>query len=310
MIKVESVATISNLADSFSGLWQSAERACEGLPLTRSLTHNLIVVTSASQADATDRLLKGLLDRHPCRAFVVVIHEGPCDLEAQLSGLIRTQGKVRALVLERLSLHSDWEHFRKLANLIRPLLVNDIHSSLFWANELPQDLAKIADLGSLVERTIVDSTLLTHDDRRSLELLSDSAPLDLAWLRTGPWRRTLAEAFEHFEWQPEQAETQIKLVHGKSFGSLAASRCLGGWLSARLNAQAQLVEEEGEGPGGEPWQLELIHGPSHVQIRHLQHEPRLIATVTLEDHCLLPAYTQATRGDRSRLLAAALGRSW
>ena len=310
MIEVQSAAAISNLTESFSGLWREAESACDGLALTRSLTHNLIVVIDAAQAEATDELLEGLLDRHPCRAFVVVIHPGERKLKAELSGLIRTQRKNRTLVLERLALHTDWDHFRKLANLIRPHLVNDIHSSLFWGRQLPQDLSKIGELSSLAERTIVDSTLFLSDDWRSLEKLPGSNTLDLAWLRTGPWRRALAEAFERFEWQPEQAKTHISLVHGADFGSLGAGRCLQAWLIKHLDAEVQLTEEQGDGPASEPWLLDLKHGPNHVQIRHLQHEPRLVANITLKDHCLLPTYTQASRGDRSRLLAAALGHAW
>lgn len=310
MITVDAEGAISNLPESFGRLWESAEDACEGLPLSRSLTHNLIVVTNPERAGATHKLIDGLLNRHPCRALVVVIDPDECELTAQLTGLIRTQRKVRALVLEKLTIEAGWGDFPKLANLIRPLLVNDIGSSLFWAAQLPESLDQISALAALVDRTIVDSTLFAGDNWRSLGKIQDCEPLDLAWLRIGPWRRALAETFEHFEWQPEQPETDITLVHGMAFGSLGASRCLAAWLTEQLSATVRLVEEEGDGPDNEPWLLDLEHGPSHVQIRHLRTESRLLATITLKDRCLLPTYTQATRGSRSQLLAAALDLSW
>lgn len=310
MITVETDVAISDLIGSLNRLWEVAEDACEGITLTRSLTQNLILVTDSERLETMHELIDGLLDRHPCRAVIIVMHTEPCELKAKLSAQIRDRRRVRAMVLERLTIETDWEHFPKLPNLIRPLLVNDIATSLFWATKMPKSLGRIGAIASLVDHTIVDSTLFDGDDWRGLEQLSNHSPLDLAWLRVSPWRRTLAEAFEHFEWEAEDPETRITLVHGPSFGSLGASRCLESWLIEHLDAKVTLVREEGEGPPGEPWRLELQYGPIEVKVRHMLTEPRLQATVSLKEYCLLPTYTQATRGDRSQLLAAALDLAW
>ncbi len=306
MITVQANATIGNLIGSFGQLWETAEAACEGLVLTRSLTQNLLVVTDAEQAAAMHALVDDLLDRHPCRAIVVVVHAGECEVGGKLCGQIRKQRRTRAMVLEKLTLDTDWDHFPKLPNLIRPLLVNDITTSLFWATHLPTSLGRLTAIASMVDHTVVDSTLFNGDDWRSLEQIETHAPFDLAWLRLGPWRRTLAEAFEHFHWQADDPKTTITVEHGPHFGSLSASRCLQDWLVEHLGAVVQLDAKPGDGPTGEPWRLDLRYGPIHVQVRHLHAEPRLQAIVTLQDHCLLPTYCQATRGDRAQLLAAAL----
>lgn len=310
MIGVEADVVISDLAGSFSQLWESAEQACKDLHLTRSLTQNLILVTTPEQVHLSEEVIEDLLERHPCRAIVVILHSTPCPLKAELSGLIRDQRKTRTLVLEKLILETDWDHFRKLPNLIRPLLVSDIATSLFWATKLPNDPRTLSSIASLADHTIVDSTLFGKGDWQRLEQIHDHSPLDLAWLRVSPWRRTLAEAFEHFEWDPKKHETQITLEHGAGFGSHSASRCLAGWLTKRLKTNVQLQQRQGNGPGGEPWLLDLKHGPVHVRIQHLKSEPRLQAIITLEDHCLLPTYTQVTGSGRPQLLASAIDLAW
>lgn len=310
MIGVEADVVISDLTGSFSRLWESAEQACEGLHLTRSLTQNLILVTTPEQSSLSQELIGDLLDRHPCRAIVVIIHTNSCPLKATLSGLIRDQRKTRTLVLEKLVLETDWGHFRKLPNLIRPLLVSDIATSLFWAAKLPDDPQTLSAIASLGDHTIVDSTLFGKGDWQRLEQIHDHSPLDLAWLRVSPWRRTLAEAFEHFEWNPKKCETQVTLEHGPGFGSHSACRCLASWLTKRLQANVQLQRRQGGGPDGEPWLLDLKHGPIHVQIRHLKSEPRLQTNITLQNHCLLPTYTQVTGSSRPQLLASAIDLAW
>ena len=100
------------------------------------------------------------------------------------------------------------------------------------------------------------------------------------------------------------------IEHGPTYGSLGASRGLEHWLVQKLDAEVRLVEREGEGPRGQPWQLELTHGQVHILIRHLLEEPQLHVTVTLDDRCLLPHCVQASRGTRAGLLAAAMDVAW
>ena len=298
---------IGNLTRSLRELWEKAENADPEAGLARSLTQNLIVVTDEEHAEEMRATVDCILTRHPCRAIIVVlVEENFTDLRGELVAGMRMQGRCRALVLERLTITSDWSHYRKLPNLIRPLLVNDIPTCLFWAAQLPESHGHISAMASMADRTVVDSMLFRGDDWRGLAQLVDPNPFDLSWLRLTPWRRLLAEAFEHFEWEEFEPATTVVLEHGPTYGSLGAARCLEHWLTCKLDADVRLVKLPGNGPEGEPWRLDLTHGEIHIQIRHLMTEPRLRIELTLGNRCLLPNHTMASRGERADLLGAAI----
>ena len=130
-------------------------------------------------------------------------------------------------------------------------------------------------------------------------------PLDLAWLRLRSWRRALAEALEHFEWDPA-TPTRVTITHGGKHGARATVHKLSDWLKDRLEAEVTLCTDPDAQLTCEPTSLALQHGSAHVQITHLPDEPRLEVRVTLEDSCLLPFHVLASRGHRGDLLAAAV----
>lgn len=311
MKTVRVAANPRDLTRSFYELWEQAEEAHPGL--TRALTQNLVVVTDTGHHEELEEVISGFLARHPCRAFLLTLEEGKPGLSVTLCAGIGDRGKDRLMMLEKLALTGGWQQYPRLPNLIRPLLVNDIPTSLFWATVLPDDLGRIATMARLADRTIVDSTLFHGDDWRRLAELAahrdvERRLVDLAWLRLSPWRRSLAEAFEHFDWRPTKPPTEVLIHHGTSYGSLGAARCLAHWIERKLGASIQLLPAPGRrGPANEPWHLDLRHGQVHVSIRHRVDEPRLEIGVTLmDDHCLLPCFAAASRGRRADLLAAAV----
>ncbi|MCA8955262.1 MAG: glucose-6-phosphate dehydrogenase assembly protein OpcA [Planctomycetes bacterium] len=306
MTTVHATADIADLPGSLRRLWRDAAAAEQGCNLSRALTLNLVVVTDERSEAATAAMLEALPDRHPCRAIQISLEESAGILEVDLVGRIRAHGQGRVMAMERLHLRADPEQFAKLPNLVRPILVNDIPTCLFWATELPHSLGRIAALASMADRTIVDSALFTGDDWRSLRQIAHHAPFDLAWLRVAPWRRVLAEAFEHFAWEPEEPPTSVRIEHSAAMGSLGAARCLEHWLVQKLGADVRLARVAGDAPCTEPVRLELRHGPVHIVIQHLTEQALLRTDVTLESHCLLPAHTPTSRGSRAELLAAAV----
>ena len=305
MNTVEVEPRLEELPRSLAELWEKAEALDHDRALSRSLTLNFLVVTDKDHKEEMNEIVEQLPTRHPCRAVLVVVDESVDDMQGELTATVREQGRCRAMVLEKLVLTGDWSQYRRLPSLIRPLLVNDIPTQLFWGCPLPDTFAPLATLAAMAERTILDSALFTGDDWRSLQQGMDRRPLDLCWLRLTPWRQSLAEAFELFTWN-ETPKTRVLVEHGRSPGSLGATRGLQQWLVEKLHAEVRLVELPGSGADGEPWRLQLDHGEIQVQIRHLLSDPTLEVNVSLPDRCLLPTRARASRNSRAELLASAI----
>ena len=296
---------LAELPRSLAELWEKAEALDRNRALSRSLTLNLLVVTDAVHEDEMREIVDHLPTQHPCRAVLVVVDEAAGDLRGELTASVREQGRCRALVLEKLVLIGDRSQHPRLPSLIRPLLVNDIPTQLFWGCPLPNSFAPLAALAAMAERTVVDSALFAGDDWLSLQRGMGRRPLDLSWLRLTPWRQSLAEAFERFTWSDEP-QTRVLIEHGRAPGSMGATRGLQQWLIDKLNAQVRLVGLPGSGPEAEPWRLQLDCGDVTIQIRHLLNEPALVVDVSLPDRCLLPTRTKAIQSSRAELLAAAI----
>ena len=289
-------------------LWEECKGSEDRPSLSRTLTMNLLAVIHRSDKERILEMRSRLLTRHPCRAFGVLLDEECGEITAEVSVQTRLLRSCRQMVLEQVTLHSNPLDLAKLPGLIRPLLVNDIPVHQYWGMELPGDISDLHVLGDLAEQTTVDSSLFTDpasDLDRLRKLGAGLRVVDLSWFRLRPWRRGLAEAFEHFTWEPDVA-TFITIQHGPGPGALAASHCLANWLQQRLGTGSEIPPPVGQDPCPEPQRVDVRHGKVHVCVTRRGTEPRLDVEVTREDLCILPFEVVASRGQPGDLLAAAV----
>lgn len=295
---------ITGIGDALRNLWRRASAEDPQLPLHRALTMNFIAVTDTAHEPQLQEVLERILIRHPCRAFLVLLDEEVHGLQATVASQIRTLGASRVTVLEMVHLRSTDEQLAKVPGIVRSMLVNDIHTHLFWQRPVPRDTGLLAELAELADQVVVDSAEFADPakDMTRLRHLEGPRLVDLVWFRLAPWRRALAEAFETFSWAPTPA-THATIRHG---GAAAPSQALARWLEEKLKAKVKVKAVADEAPEREPLALEVEWGDVHVLVEHLVEEPRLRVTTTRGDHCLLPFLRPASRGRQGDLLAAAL----
>jgi len=285
-----------------------AESSGEGI--TRTLTANLIAVCADPHRHPDmEQAVQRAVQRHPCRAFAVV--GGADTLSASLSTSTMRSGLGTAIVLERVDLECPDDDFDKLPGLLRPLMEGDVPSHLYWHGPIDTP-GRIVPIGDLVDRVIVDSSTFSDpvaDLGRMQSLTSEHGftVCDLTWFRLRPWRRALAEAFQHVAWTPE-IPTRAVIHHPTDGRGLAAALQLAEWLRDRLRASITLMHGVGEGPPDhhEPVEVALAVGDAFVRVHRMAGSPRLELTVTLADHCRLPTQLPVSRGACGDLLAAAM----
>jgi glucose-6-phosphate dehydrogenase assembly protein OpcA len=196
---------------------------------------NLVVIVEREFRGEIENRLQRVGRYHPSRLIVCSVSESQKTLDA--TARIGTEGDEAEghLVVgrERIGLHMGPKHLLALDTIVDPLLIPDL-TTLVWA---PHGF----DEGVDALRRLVESVLIDSQDQPDLGPalaraadLSDSAyVVDLAWLRSTPWRERVAAAFD-----PPPLRAGLARISGVTVrhraDSLAAAVLFCGWLSARL----------------------------------------------------------------------------
>ena len=125
------------------------------------------------------------------------------------------------------------KHVAKLDTIVDPLVVSDL-ATMVWsphghgdAIDALRRLAQIVLIDSL-DAPGVEAALARADD-----LSEDTYVVDLAWLRSTPWRERVAAAFDSPRRRPDLAKISGVTVRHRE-DSLAAAALFCGWLASRL----------------------------------------------------------------------------
>ena len=173
---------------------------------------------------------------HPSRLVLCAVEEGRETIDAWAG--VGTQdaepmpGHI-AVARERVEIEVGPRHLAKLDTIVDPLLVPDL-ATMVWSPHGHDDA--IDALRRLAQIVLVD-TQDEPDVARSLGRVIDLSEyayvVDLAWLRSTPWRERVAAAFD-----PPQARASLANVSAVTVrhreDSLAAAMLFCGWLSSRL----------------------------------------------------------------------------
>ena len=130
--------------------------------------------------------------------------------------------------------------------IVDPLLVSGL-STVVWApHGHPEAIDSLLRLADVV---LLDSTE-QPDIAASLARVSELAErvyvVDLAWLRSTPWRERVAFTFDPAEWRPELRHiSAVKVRHGAD--SAVAALLLVGWLASRLEWSPEVLAGDGQG---------------------------------------------------------------
>jgi hypothetical protein len=125
-------------------------------------------------------------------------------------------------------------HLPHLKTIVDPVIVADIPTVLWCPHG--HELAVQALLG-LIDVILVDSDeepICRDAITRSVALLRSAYVVDLAWLRTTPWRERLASAFDLPRRRGELDRIAALAVRHRP-ASTVSGLLLAGWLAARLH---------------------------------------------------------------------------
>jgi glucose-6-phosphate dehydrogenase assembly protein OpcA len=208
---------------------------------------NLIVVVDRDWKGETANRLERVGRYHASRTVLCAVQEGrtTIDAKAMLAYEEATDGGV-GLMREQVEIDVGPGHLRRLDTIVDPVLVAELPTVL-WCPHGHDDALQA--LLPRVDVVLVDSDEL-HTPAEALAyaamLLDAAYVVDLAWLRTTPWRERIAASFDLRDRLPMLAQISgLSIEH--RYESRASALLLAGWLTSRLGWRAARL---GETPGG------------------------------------------------------------
>lgn len=231
------------------------ERHAANQALVPARVLNLVVVVDYDWRGEIANRLQRVGRYHASRTVLCAVQDGRTTLDARavMSYEEPADGAALGVMSEEIEIDMGPEHLEHLDTIIDPVIVPELETML-WS---PHGHDQVLD----VLRDVVDVVLLDSDDvpepdeafERAAMLLRSGYVVDLAWLRTTPWRERIAASFD-----PPDRIAALQATCGLAVryrpGSIASARLLAGWLASRLGWQNGAVriefeEVEQEAPG-------------------------------------------------------------
>jgi glucose-6-phosphate dehydrogenase assembly protein OpcA len=157
-----------------------------------------------------------------------------------------------SLTRERIILDLGPKHLEKLDTIVDPLVVPDIPTLLWSPHGPPEAVDALLALSQVVLIDSVGEPDPAAALARAGELAEQAYVVDLAWLRSTPWRERVATTFDPPQWRPELGRIdEVAVRHRPDSGAAGVLFCA--WLASRLGWKTGALVNSNEG----------LHGTAH-----------------------------------------------
>ena len=199
---------------------------------------NLVCIVDKEYSGEVANRLRQVGRYHPSRTIVCEVEHGRTQLDAVAT--IAAPDEVRAgdigLLRETIIVDCGPQHLAHLDRIVDPLVVTDLITCVWSPHGHAEAVDSLLPLAQVVLMDSVDEPALDDAIRRARALSADAYVVDLAWLRSTPWRERIAATFDPPQLRPD-LYTVSKLVVRHHPDSAAAALLLVGWLGSRLGWQ-------------------------------------------------------------------------
>jgi glucose-6-phosphate dehydrogenase assembly protein OpcA len=224
-----------------------AERHAEDPDFVPARVCNLIAIVDRDWRGEIENRLERVGRFHPSRTIVCAVEKRRSTIDAVValgaSGEHK-EGEV-AVGAERVELAIGEEHLERLETIVDPLIVSDLMTIVWSPHGHDNAVDALVNLAGVV---LIDS--ITAPDpaaavKRAVWLTERAYVVDLAWLRSIPWRERLASTFDPQQWRPALREiTGVTVRHHPE--SVVSATLLVAWLATRLGWEpSSMADEDG-----------------------------------------------------------------
>jgi glucose-6-phosphate dehydrogenase assembly protein OpcA len=209
---------------------------------------NLICIVERQWSGEIANRLRRVGRYHASRTIVCAVSERrtTIDAVATIAADATPLAGQHVLTHETVILDVGPAHLERLASIIDPLVITDLTTVVWAPHGHWQAVDALRGLSQCVLLDSVEDPDVAGALRRAQRLLGDRYVVDLAWLRSTPWRERIATLFNQPSRRPLLA--RISEVHIRGVAeSGAAALLLCGWLTSRLGWPQGQLERDGHG---------------------------------------------------------------
>ena len=223
------------------------ERHAENESFTPARVLNMVCIVDKAWSGEIANRLRLVGRYHASRLVVLAVEPGRdrIDAVATIASDVHPQPGEFALLRETVIVDVGERHLPGLATIVDPLVVSDLPTVLWSPHGQPEAVDELLPLAQVVLLDSVDEPDLHEALERAAELAQKVYVVDLAWLRSTPWRERVAATFDPANLRPDlRTISTVTIRHHPD--STAAALLLIGWLSSRLDWQpSKLIARNG-----------------------------------------------------------------
>jgi glucose-6-phosphate dehydrogenase assembly protein OpcA len=218
-------------------------------PFVPARVLNVVVVVDREFRGEIENRFERVGRYHPSRLVLCAVENGRTTIDAWAGvgtdDAVPSPGHI-AVARERVELDIGPRHLAKLDTIVDPLLVSDLATMVWAPHGHREAIDSLRRLAQIVLVDTQDEPDVADSLQRVEELAGYAYVVDLAWLRSTPWRERVAAAFDPPALRSALASVSAVTVRYRQ-DSLAAALLFCGWLSSRLGWKPESLAARGHG---------------------------------------------------------------
>lgn len=228
------------------------EKHAERSDFTPARVLNMIAFVDREWTGEIANRLRGVGRYHASRLLVLAYEPKRERLDARVMMAADEHAKPGELALlrETVVVELGDRHLDDLLTIADPLVVTDL-PTLLWSPHGHYEI--VTDLLPLAQAVLLDSVeepVAAEALERACSLSDEAYVVDLAWLRSTPWRERVAAMFDPPRLRGELGNlSRVTVRHHPR--STAAAMLLVGWLASRLGWETGALHEDGDALAGQ-----------------------------------------------------------
>jgi len=211
-----------------------AERHAENEGVAPARALNMVAFVERAWSGEIANRMRGVGRYHASRLIVLSFDPDRerLDARASIASEDTRPGEI-SLLRETVVVEIGRRHLDDLTTIADPLVVSDMPTLLWSPHGHPEALDGLLPLAQAILVDSVDEPDFREAAQRAGELSKRAYVVDLAWLRSTPWRERIAAAFDPQEMREElRRVVSVEISHHHE--STIVAMLLVGWLASRL----------------------------------------------------------------------------
>jgi glucose-6-phosphate dehydrogenase assembly protein OpcA len=215
-----------------------------GLAPSRAL--NMVTFVESRYSGEISNRLEHVGRYHASRLVVISYdpHRTRLDARVVVSSEDEPAAGELGLLRETVTVEIGERHLDDLVTIVDPLVVTDLATLLWSPHGHPEAVDALLELAQTVLVDSLDEPSWREAVERACELRERAYVVDLAWLRSTPWRERVAAAFDSPTMRAELAQIETVAVRHHPDSTVAAM-LLVGWLASRLGWDVSPLSSSG-----------------------------------------------------------------